>query len=65
MMMMVELRERKDRRKKKGGKTDAKLTISNISYQKAKELIDDWVSEICDCFCFSFIGQRRCVYMIS
>jgi hypothetical protein len=41
MMMMVELRERKDRRKKKGGKTDAKLTISNISYQKAKELIDD------------------------
>jgi hypothetical protein len=43
MMMLVQLSERKDRAKKKGGETDAKLTISNISYQKEKELIDDSV----------------------
>jgi hypothetical protein len=41
----------KGQKKKKGGETDAKLTISNISYQKEKELTDDRVSEMCDCCC--------------
>ena len=54
MMMLVHTVKRKKGQReeeKKGAETDAKLTISNISYQKEKELTDDRVSEMCDCCC--------------
>ncbi len=62
MMMLVQLRERKDRAKKKGGETDAKLTISNISYQKEKELIDDRLCVKCVTAAAFGIGQFIYIY---
>jgi hypothetical protein len=41
-LLLVQSSERMGR-EKKGGQTDAKLTISNISYQREKELIDERV----------------------
>jgi hypothetical protein len=47
--------------------TYAKLTISNhILSERKKELIDDRVSEMCDCCCCFFcIGQFICMHMAS
>ena len=62
MMMVVELRKRKDRRKK-GGETDAKLTISNISYQKAKKSSSmmEYLKFV-TASAFFFIGHRTCIH---
>jgi len=56
------VKRKKGQSKKKGGETDAKLTISNISYQKEKELIDDRLCVKCVTAAAFGIGQFIYIY---
>jgi len=55
-------RKKGQSKKKKVGETDAKLTISNISYQKEKELIDDRLCMKCVTAAAFGIGQFIYIY---
>jgi hypothetical protein len=48
------VKRKKRTEKKRWGDRCQVNDLEHISYQKEKELIDDRVSEMCDCFCFCY-----------